>query len=150
MPRRSSLPWLALLGFVLALPAAVRAQEDDTRRTFTLPHVLEVVGRAIDQPPPPELSAADRQNWDEQTEWLKSVRKRLQETGERLGLVPPARERGSGMATGRRTYEPIVIRRELEALQTTIQQESRKFQTLSNAQKARHDMAMNAVRNLKG
>lgn len=31
-----------------------------------------------------------------------------------------------------------------------IERESRKFNTLTNASKARHDIAMNAIRNLKG
>jgi hypothetical protein len=35
------------------------------------------------------------------------------------------------------------------ALQEATQMESRKFQTLSNASKARHDIAMNAIRNMK-
>ena len=36
------------------------------------------------------------------------------------------------------------------ALQEATQMESRRFQTLSNASKARHDIAMNAIRNMKG
>ncbi len=35
------------------------------------------------------------------------------------------------------------------ALQEATQMESRKFQTLSNASKARHDIALNAIRNMK-
>ncbi len=35
------------------------------------------------------------------------------------------------------------------ALQNSMQQESRKYQTLSNALKARHDTAMNSIRNMK-
>jgi hypothetical protein len=35
------------------------------------------------------------------------------------------------------------------ALQEATQQESRRFQTLSNASKARHDVALNAIRNMK-
>ncbi len=35
------------------------------------------------------------------------------------------------------------------ALQNAVQNESRKFQTLSNASKARHDVALNAIRNMK-
>lgn len=34
-------------------------------------------------------------------------------------------------------------------LHQALQNESRRFQTLSNASKARHDIAMNAIRNLK-
>jgi len=39
--------------------------------------------------------------------------------------------------------------RQFLALQQAMQSESRKFQTLSNASKARHDAAMNAIRNMK-
>jgi len=35
------------------------------------------------------------------------------------------------------------------ALQQSIQMESRKFQTLSNASKARHDIAMNVINNTR-
>jgi len=35
------------------------------------------------------------------------------------------------------------------ALQETIQKDSRKFQTLSNASKSRHDIALNSIRNMK-
>lgn len=35
------------------------------------------------------------------------------------------------------------------ALQNSMQQESRRFQTISNAMRARHDMAMNSIRNMK-
>lgn len=35
------------------------------------------------------------------------------------------------------------------ALQEATQMESRRFQTLSNASKARHDIALNAIRNMK-
>jgi hypothetical protein len=39
---------------------------------------------------------------------------------------------------------------QLAALRKAVQTESRRFQTLSNASKARHDAAMNAIRNMKG
>jgi len=35
------------------------------------------------------------------------------------------------------------------ALQEATQMESRRFQTLSNASKARHDIALNAIKNMK-
>jgi hypothetical protein len=38
---------------------------------------------------------------------------------------------------------------EFLALQEATQMQSRKFQTLSNASKARHDIALNAIRNMK-
>ena len=41
------------------------------------------------------------------------------------------------------------LQAQLLALQQQVQNESRKYATISNALKARHDMAMNSVRNLK-
>ncbi len=41
------------------------------------------------------------------------------------------------------------IRMQFLALQNAVQMESRKFQTLSNASKARHDIAMSSIRNIK-
>lgn len=38
---------------------------------------------------------------------------------------------------------------EFLALQNAVQMESRKYQTLSNASKARHDVAMAAIRNMR-
>ena len=41
------------------------------------------------------------------------------------------------------------LRAEFLALQQQVQNESRRYQTISNALRARHDMAMNSVRNMK-
>lgn len=75
-----------------------------------------------------------------------------QATGQRV------REASSGQSSGRRdaatgqasgqSAAPAPAMGLLE-LKGAIEQEARRFQTLSNASKARHDIAMNAIRNMK-
>ena len=136
-------------GIGLAVPRhAVIGQEPTEKKAFVLPHVLEALDQTISQPAPAALSAADAKSYAAETEWLKSARTRIEQLGTRAG-VTPSREASSGMATGKRQYQPIIFRRELDALKATLEQESRQFNTLSNASKARHDIAMNAIRNMK-
>jgi hypothetical protein len=55
-----------------------------------------------------------------------------------------------GLSGGDMVAEMAAMNMEYLALQEATQMESRKFQTLSNASKARHDIALNAIRSLKG
>ena len=136
-------------GIGLAVPGhAAIGQEPTQRKAFVLPHVLEALDQSIAQPAPPALNDADARSYAAETEWLKSARTRIEQLSSQAG-VTPAREASSGMATGRRQYQPIIIRKDIEALKATLEQESRQFNTLSNASKARHDIAMNAIRNMK-
>lgn len=141
---RSLIGALALAG--IAAPAA--AQELEARRTFSVPHVLEVTRTLMEQAEPSGLSVGQRRMWIQHTEWLKSVHARLEELALQGGVIEP-RDKASGMATGRRTHEPIRFKRELGTLQKTLLEEARKFETLSNVMKTRHDTAMNAIRNMK-
>jgi cytochrome c556 len=125
---------------ILALSrVAPMAGQEPTEKTFTIPHVLEVVGKAADQPMPRGLSAADQKSYAAQTEWLKSVRSRVEDLGVKAGI----------MATDRRQYDPIKFQKEVAALQKAVEAESRQFTMLSNVMKTRHDTAMNAIRNMK-
>jgi len=45
--------------------------------------------------------------------------------------------------------EMAAMNMQFMALQNAVQNESRKYQTVSNASRARHDIAMNAIRNMK-
>lgn len=150
-----------------AAAAPLTAQDPTERKTFTLPHVLEVVGQAIDQPVPAELSAADQRAWAAQTEWLRSVRNRLEAYGVKTGAIAPRdaasgqatgkraaapRDAASGQATGKRVAAPgdsTGSAGELETLRRGIEREGQKYNTMSNVLKTRHDVAMNAIRNLK-
>lgn len=53
------------------------------------------------------------------------------------------------VAVGRMHDLQMTYTRQFLALQQAMQSESRRFQTLSNASKARHEAAMNAIRNMK-
>ena len=189
-----------LVAVCLTAAAPLTAQDPAERKTFTLPHVLEVVGQAIDQPVPAGLSAADQRAWAAQTEWLSSVRSRLEAYGVKTGAIAPRdaasgqatgkrvaapRDAASGQATGKRVAAPrdaasgqatgkrVAAPRdaasgqatgkrvaapgdstgtdgELETLRQGIEREGQKYTTLSNVMKTRHDVAMNAIRNLKG
>jgi hypothetical protein len=57
----------------------------------------------------------------------------------------------AGLSAGGDTMMKDMMKMNMEfmALQNATQNESRKFQTLSNASRARHDVAMNAIRNMK-
>jgi hypothetical protein len=55
-----------------------------------------------------------------------------------------------GLSGGDMVSKMAAMNTQFLALQEATQMESRRFQTLSNASKARHDIAMNAIRNMKG
>jgi hypothetical protein len=138
------------LRFAVALlvlgSSSASGQELAQRKTLALPHVLEAVGQAIDMPMPAGLSAADQQAYAAHTEWLKSVRRRVEVL--KSNVAAPADAAGE-QSSEKRQHGAITITKQWERLQATIEEESRKFNTLSNASKARHDIAMNAIRNMK-
>ena len=118
---------------------------------------------------PRGLTAGERQQWRNQTEWLRSVERRLADVlekrpvseAERTAAATPRPVRKEldkatpqlAEAAGGDEDGPVgtaeTLELELTRLQHTIQQESRRFQTLLNALKARHDAAMTSVRNMK-
>ena len=54
-----------------------------------------------------------------------------------------------GLSGGDMMQKMAAMNMQFMALQEATQMESRRFQTLSNASKARHDIALNAIRNMK-
>ena len=81
------------------------------------------------------------------------VAPREQATGQASGRREQATGQASGQreqATGQASGQVAAPANPLEDLRSAIQNESRKFQTLSNASRARHEAAMNAIRNMKG
>lgn len=134
---------------VLAISTVFALGQDPVeKKTFPLPHVLEAVGKAIDQPAPTGLNVADQNAYAAQTEWLKSVRKRIEPLALRNEPNAP-RDVATGQASGKRQHGALPIK-EWRALQATFEQEARRFDQLQGRLKARHEMAMNAIRNLKG
>jgi hypothetical protein len=105
---------------------------------------LATLDGMLGDPPPAGITPTAAQEYQQHSEWLMSVRDRL-----RAHLA----DRDAAMST--MTEIPDAVQRmaamnmQFLALQEAVQMESRKFQTLSNASKARHDIAMNAIRNLR-
>jgi hypothetical protein len=134
-------------------PATTPATTPAERASFTLPHVLDTVGKLIDQPMPKGLSPADQKAYAAQTAWLKTVRSRLQALNTKSAVadaqVTAPRDAASGQATGKRQHKPMVLHTEITTLQQSVEGESKQFTATSQVLKARHDIAMNAIRNLK-
>ncbi len=142
---------VAVAGLVagsLTVARPAMGQDPTEKKTFAFPHVLDVVGKAIDQPIPDGMSSEDQEAFAAHTTWLKSVRSRIEAMAAQRDVRAP-RDAASGQASGKRQHAPIKITKEWGALLATIEEESRQFNTLSNASKNRHDMAMNAIRNMK-
>ena len=139
--------WLVLAataGAVSPLPAQ-RAAEP---RTLSIPAVLEVLGKAAAELPPGELTPVERRSFEAQTQWIRSVRVRLETLAVEAGVVTP-RDAPTGRASGKRQHDPLVFKREVEALRETVIRESRRFTALSNMMKTRHDTVLNAIRNMR-
>jgi hypothetical protein len=152
--------------------AATRDAESQARaaaqaRVDGLAAAVATLDQLIASPRPAGLSRAEAATWDEQTAWLRSVSDRYRPLGTAYGganlaapfipggavvsaaitgpaPAPPARPGASAAAPSLAELDAQFL-----ALQQAVQNESRRFQTLSNASKARHDVAMNAIRNLK-
>lgn len=155
-------------------PSKPRPQSAATTQTATLTvsDALAAIQKLIDQLLSSSASAAERDAYGAQTEWLRSVHKRLSDVADPAATSVAPRDRATGMALGRTARDQATGqasgRRASEAspgqasgarmdasdkaigdLKSAIELEARKFQTLSNASKARHDMAMSSIRNLK-
>jgi len=133
-----------VVAFAAARPAVVTGQATsrvNKIEAITVKQGVAKLKELIDQAAPGGLTPAEQQQYKEQTEWLTSAHSRLS--------VLTAREAASGMATGRQAAPVTESAQKLTELQQALQMESRKFQTLSNASKARHDMAMSIIRNMK-
>ena len=128
--------------------APVRTVDAARARLSAVQAAIEVLDRQI-AIPPPKLLAAQLAEWKEHGEWLSSVRTRfatfLAENGGAFGDTPGL----AGVAGADMTKKMAQMNMQFLALQEAVQAESRRFQTLSNASKARHEVAMNAIRNLK-
>ena len=120
--------------------------EQEQARRDSLSSSIAVLGDLIDSPQPAGLSRRESSAWREQSEWLTQVRQRYRSFAERLSSNASSVSASSGQA---RLSEMTQMNMEFLSLQNEIQMESRKFQTLSNAMKSRHDAAMNAIRNMK-
>ena len=138
-----------LASMLLVLSSAITVGQDPVdKRQFVAPHILEAIGKAINLPAPAGLTASDQKRYAAQTEWLKTVRVRLQPPATSEVTAPG--DTTTGQTSRRRLHGPGLIIKEWGRLQQTFEQEAHQFDDLTGALKARHDMAMAAIRNLKG
>jgi hypothetical protein len=166
MRYRDYLPRFLVLLVTLALATLAHG---DGQRTIDLQEAIKSLDLLIAEPAPTDLSQEERADWDDQTVWLRSVRDRYAEVAEDHAatddaVVPRSGAEGttsnslggtSGVTdTTSQASEPVVVtmartNRRFLALQSAVQQESRKYQTTSNAARARHQVAMNSINNIR-
>lgn len=114
-------------------PNAQRAPADTT-----VIRALAVLDSLIPLRAPGSLSAADQRTWAEQTEWLKTLKGRIETL---LALVVTPAESVAVPAP--------VEGKNIKALQEEAEQESAKLVLSSAPLLARHDVAMTAIRAMK-
>lgn len=140
-----------IVGLLLLGAGPLTAQVERTTPSTSFGTVVRVeeamtaLQTLIEQPADATLSKEDLAAYQKQTEWLKSVLTRLEAS---TGVKAP-RDVATGMPTGKRQHKPMMMTPEIESFFGAVEKESRQFTTLSNASKARHDIAMNAIRNMK-
>ncbi|HET6513103.1 MAG TPA: hypothetical protein VFH43_12995 [Candidatus Kapabacteria bacterium] len=80
----------------------------------------------------------------EWSKWLLDVRNRLKAHATDIGVLLKKK-----LSEEEMVQKMTAMNLQFQVLQEATQMESRKYQTLSNASKSRHEMAMNAIRNIK-
>lgn len=134
----------ALLAMVLIVHSAFATDElykkQMNERLSSLTTVDKTLENLIIQAPPKQSSKTELEQWRKQTQWFSVTRKKYSDYKLDLTKVKQGESLETHMAQ---------MNMQFLALQEATQMESRKFQTLSNASKARHDIAMNAIRNMK-
>ena len=120
-----------------AQAVAATARRED--RNPTVIRALEVIDSLLAHPVAPAgVGAAERGVVVEQAAWFRSLRDRLASL---LSLVQTPTERAAVPAP--------VDSKNIKALQEEATAEAVKFTSISNVLKTRHDLAMNAIRNMK-
>lgn len=122
------------------------------KRIGTLLRKLEQLGK---QPVPAGLSRRQLLNWNAQTALIKRIYARVthhrthtKQLIKRSGLMLRNRSASSRQRQGI-LADMKTLNKQFLALQNAVQIESRKFQTLSNASRARHDIMMSSIRNIR-
>ena len=116
-----------------AAPAVQRGQADTT-----VIRALTVLDSLIPLRAPGSPTAAEQRTWAEQTEWLKTLKGRIESL---LSLVVTPAESVAVPAP--------VERKNIKALQDEAEQESAKLVLSSAPLRSRHDAAMSAIRAMK-
>jgi len=124
---------------------ARKLQALSKERAEAIDRLTRELDRLIVQAIPRKMTPDEQAAWRAQSDWLKSVRSRLADYRGKLAAAL-GREEPNG---GAMVDEMAAMNMQFLALRQMSEKESRKFQTLSNASKARHDIALNAIRNLR-
>ena len=134
----------ALLAMVLIVHSAFATDElykkQMNERLSSLTTVDKTLENLIIQAPPKQSSKTELEQWRKQTQWFSVTRKKYSDYKLDLTKVKQVESLETHMAQ---------MNMQFLALQEATQMESRNFQKLSNDSKARHDIAMNAIRNMK-
>ena len=93
-------------------------------------------------PTPPDAPAADRPVAVKFSSWLRKSAERV------AALAALANKSARPPAAGARTV-PVGYPAQAQALQLKLMTEATKYSMVSNTLKTRHDIAMNAIRNMK-
>lgn len=154
------IPRAVVMGWAL-FPAAAAAQPetdaielgdseaDTTAKLGNNVAVAKAAATALlssaDKKPPKNLSAEQREGYGKQSAFFRKA----------AGQLKAHAAKGEALLAKAKSQKSTLLEQmasmnvEFLALQGAIQMESRAFQTLSNASRARHDIAMNAIRNMK-
>jgi hypothetical protein len=106
--------------------------------------VLDEVEWEPKREPARQMTKEQHQTEVEWSKWMLDVRKRLKAHETQLRTLLKKK-----LTDEQRGDQAKLMNAQFLALQESVQMESRKFSTLSNASKARHEIAMNAIRNMK-
>lgn len=121
--------------------AQLLAQAQDRIRQIDT--VLRTVKWEAPRAPTSDLPEVARKAEIELNEWLKGVRGRLQGLKQDMQFGTTLKDDGDLVA------KMAELNQQFLALQQAVQMESRKFKAMSSASKARHEAAMNAIRNMR-
>ena len=138
-----------MVALVLAANASlVAGEEDGKKERARLKQNIQLASQAAAsfnlqavKVAPSGGSQQQKRAYAEQTEFLRGGALRLRDLSERANVMmknPKAR-----------AAEMAAMNLQFQGLQTALQMESRRFATLSQASKSRHDIAMNSIRNIK-
>ena len=105
---------------------------------------IAVLDGMLGDPAPTGITPDVAREYQLHAEWLASVRERL-----RAHLADRDAALSTPTAPSDAPRRMTAMNMQFLSLQDAVLSESRRFQTLSNASKARHDVAMNAIRNMK-
>ena len=154
---------IRMIGVVVALlalaTASLSAQEGRSNTSVTVLTVSDARARVdairalvktldaqIAAPAPKSLTRSQLAGWKQETAWIQSVRDRYLAHANALeGKFASATAAGSESMVS----DMAQMNMQFLALQNAVQNESRKFQTLSNASRTRHDTVKNSITNVR-